>query len=416
MTSGPDNDTVFRQRHIHHIAWLQAQALAERLGHYDPIRLIQLECHARIVPFPPQSVNIRAVCKLAASHSTTGCFRLCSARMKILLLCASLFSFVALADTLELVDTGGKLKEPFGTEFDAAGNAWIVEMISGNRLFKLDPAGAMTHVAGVTEAGYSGDGGAALEAKFNGPHNLAVLSDGNVILSDTWNGVIRHVDVKAGVVSTVKGYAAEKGKERSRGPYCITLGFDGKTVFIANLSQVLTLDLQTHELKVIAGNGKKGVPEDGAVATEAPLVDPRAAAPDRQGNVYILERGGNALRVVDKEGRIHTVVNRTGEKGGDGDGGSALEAMMNGPKHLCVDVDDTVIIADAENHLIRRYDPKTKLITRIAGTGKKGASGAGGDPLQCELVRPHGVTIHPQTKELWITDSYNDRILKLTKN
>ena len=336
--------------------------------------------------------------------------------MKHLLLCLLLSSAAASADTISLVDTGGQLKEPFGTGFDSAGNAWIVEMISGNRLFKLDPSGKMTHVAGQSSAGYSGDGGPALEAKFNGPHNLIVLPDGNVLLSDTWNGVIRHVDVKAGKVSTVKGYAAEKGKERSRGPYCITLGFDGKTVYIANLSQVLTLNLDTHELKVIAGNGKKGVPEDGAVAVEAPLVDPRAAAPDRQGNVYILERGGNALRVVDKDGRIHTVVNRSGKQGGTGDGGPALEATMSGPKHLCVDVDDTVIIADAESHLIRRYDPKTKLITRIAGTGKKGANGVGGDPAQCELARPHGVTIHPQTKELWITDSYNDRILKITKN
>ncbi len=335
--------------------------------------------------------------------------------MKYLLLCLLLSATPALADTISLVDTGGQLKEPFGTEFDSAGNAWIVEMISGNRLFKLDPTGRMTHMAGKTEAGYAGDGGPALEARFNGPHNLIVLPDGNVLIGDTWNGVIRHVDVKTGVVSTVKGYSAEKGKERARGPYCITLGFDGKTVYIANLSQVFTLRLDTHELKVIAGNGQKGVPADGALAVDAPLVDPRAAAPDRQGNVYILERGGNALRVVDSEGRIHTVVNRSGSQGGSGDGGPALDATMNGPKHLCIDVDDTVIIADAESHLIRRYDPKTKLITRIAGTGKKGASGVGGDPTQCELARPHGVTIHPQTKELWITDSYNDRILKITK-
>lgn len=333
-----------------------------------------------------------------------------------LLLPALLFSVIASADTISLVDTGGQLKEPFGTEFDSSGNAWIVEMISGNRLFKLDATGKMTHVAGQLKPGYSGDNGPALQAQFNGPHNLAVLPDGNILIGDTWNGIIRHVDLKADKVTTVKGYAAEKGKERGRGPYCITLGFDGKTVYISNLSQVFALDLATHTAKVIAGNGKKGVPEDGAKATDAPLVDPRAAAPDRQGNVYILERGGNALRVVDKEGRITTVVNRSGKVGGTGDGGPALDATMNGPKHLCVDVDDTVIIADAESHLVRRYDPKTKLITRIAGTGKKGAAGVGGDPSKCELARPHGVTIHPQTKELWITDSYNDRILKISKN
>jgi streptogramin lyase len=85
---------------------------------------------------------------------------------------------------------------------------------------------------------------------------------------------------------------------------------------------------------------------------------------------------------------------------------------MNGPKHLCMDRDGTVVIADAENHVVRRYDPKSGLITRVAGTGKRGTAGLGGDPLQCELARPHGVTIGPDGL-LYITDSYNDRILRI---
>ena len=68
--------------------------------------------------------------------------------------------------------------------------------------------------------------------------------------------------------------------------------------------------------------------------------------------------------------------------------------------------------ADAENHVIRRYAPKTGLITRVAGTGKKGTAGLGGSPLECELARPHGVTV-AKDGTLFITDSYNDRILKI---
>ncbi|MBM3891753.1 MAG: hypothetical protein FJ388_21775, partial [Verrucomicrobia bacterium] len=97
------------------------------------------------------------------------------------------------------------------------------------------------------------------------------------------------------------------------------------------------------------------------------------------------------------------------------DGGPALAATMNGPKHLCVDKDDNVIIADAENNVIRKYLPKEGRIIRVAGTGKKGAAGVGGDPLQCELARPHGVTVHPQTGELYITDTYNNRVLKIVE-
>jgi DNA-binding beta-propeller fold protein YncE len=319
------------------------------------------------------------------------------------------------ADRIVQVAADVPLKEPFGTGFDSQENLWVVEMVAGNRLFKVSREGKVTHVAGKLEPGYSGDGGPALEAQFNGPHNLAVLPNGNLLIGDTWNGVVREVDVAAGTVKTVPGWKAPAGKERGNGPYCINLAPDGKTLHIANLRQVFALDLAAGSSRVIAGNGSKGVPSDGAVATEAPLVDPRAVAADSAGHVYILERGGNALRVVDPEGKIRTVVNRSGEKGFVGDGGKALEAKMNGPKHLCVDHDDTVLIADAENHVIRRYLPKTGVIKRVAGTGKMSPAGLGGDPLACDLARPHGVTIHPQSGELYITDSYNDRILKIVK-
>jgi DNA-binding beta-propeller fold protein YncE len=337
-----------------------------------------------------------------------------------------LLPFIAHADQIVLVAGGekdvvdipaieAKLKEPFGTAFDSGGHMWIVEMVSGNRLLQVDGGGMISHVAGQLKPGDSGDGGPAVRAQFNGPHNLAILPDDNILIGDTWNGRVRLVDMKATTVTTVPGWQAPAGKARGNGPYCITLSFDGKKLYIADLLQVHELDLATHQSKVIAGNGKKGKPEDGAVAVDAPLSDPRAVAPDHQGNVYILERGGNALRVVDKEGRIRTVVNASGKKGGEGDGGPALEATMNGPKHLCVDKDDTVIIADAEAHLVRRYVPSTGKIERIAGTGKQGSAGVGGDPKQCQLSRPHGVTIHPESGALYITDSYNNRVLKIER-
>lgn len=348
--------------------------------------------------------------------------------MKLLrsFLLLSLLSGYSLAERIHLVAGGTQdavgiaateavLKEPFGAEFDAGGHMWIVEMVSGNRLLQVDGGGLITHVAGQLKPGYSGDGGPALRAQFNGPHNLAIQPDGKVLVGDTWNGRVRVVDVKAGTVKTLEGWQAPAGKERGNGPYCITLDFSGTQLYIADLRQVHRLDLATGKSQVIAGNGQKGVPENGALATESPLVDPRAVAADRQGNVYILERNGNALRVVDKEGRIRTVVNASGKKGGEGDGGPALEATMNGPKHLCIDKDDSVLIADAESHLIRRYVPATGKIERIAGTGVKGSAGVGGDPRQCQLARPHGVTVHPQTGEIYITDSYNNRVLKIVK-
>ena len=318
-------------------------------------------------------------------------------------------------DAMDIAATDAVLKEPFGTAFDSGGHMWIIEMVSGNRLLQVDGGGTIQHVAGQLKPGDSGDGGQAIRAQFNGPHNLAILPDDKILIADTWNGRVRVVDVKARIVSTLEGWRAPAGKEKSNGPYCITPNFEGTKLYIADLHQVHELDLATHQSCVIAGNGKRGKPEDGAVAVDAPLSDPRAVAPDRQGNIYILERGGNALRVVDKSGHIRTVVNASGKPGGSGDGGPALEATMNGPKHLCVDKDDSVIIADAEAHLVRRYVPATGRIERIAGTGKQGSAGLDGDPAQCQLSRPHGVAIKPDSGELYITDSYNNRVLKIVR-
>jgi DNA-binding beta-propeller fold protein YncE len=307
------------------------------------------------------------------------------------------------------------LHEPFGAEPDSAGNLFIIEMASGNRLLKVDARGQLTHLAGTGSPGDAGDRVPALSAQFNGPHNLVLLPDGDLLIADTWNGRIRRFHAKMGTVTTVPGYAVPPQASRKSGPYCIALAALGTHIFIADLQRVHSLDLTTAEIKTVAGNGKKGQPEDGAVATEAPLVDPRAVAADRSGNVYVLERGGHALRVVDPAGRIRTVVNAEGRKGATGDGGPGTAATMNGPKHLCIDHDGGVLIADAENHLIRKYWPKDGTITRIAGTGQKGSSGLEGDPKKCELSRPHGVSVHPKTGEIFITDSYNNRILKIAQ-
>lgn len=346
--------------------------------------------------------------------------------LRLLALCGALTLAPALrADKIALVAGGAedktgisalqaKLKEPFGVDFARDGQLFLIEMASGNRLLRLDGQGRLQPVAGRPEAGDSGDGGPALAAQFNGPHNLAILPDGHVLIADTWNGRIRKVDLQTGLVTSLPGYSVPAARARAEGPYCISLDPSGSRLYIADLRRVQVLEFATGKLTLVAGSGEKGIPADGAVATQAPLVDPRAAAVDRRGNVYILERNGHALRVVTTDGKIRTVVNASGQKGATGDGGDGRAATMSGPKHLCIDLEDNVIIADAENNLVRKYLPATGKIVRVAGTGRKGAAGLEGPPEQCELARPHGVTVRADGT-LFITDSYNDRILKITR-
>jgi len=341
------------------------------------------------------------------------------------------------AATLELVAGGGqteknaaalscRLKEPFGVEFLPSGEMLVVEMTSGNRVLKVDRSGILTQIAGTGAKGLSGDGGPALGASFNGIHNLAVTPAGDILLCDSFNNLLRGVDARTGIIRTLAGGvgagASAAGATTNSEPALdarfstliqIALEPSGRHLLMADIGhrRICRLDLASGMIETVAGNGQRGVPSDGAPARQAPLVDPRAVVADGASGFYILERGGNALRHVDAAGVIRTVAG-TGKAGDSGDGGPALQATFNGPKHLCMDRDGSVLIADAENHVVRRYSPATGMVTRVAGTGKAGMGATGGEPLQTALRRPHGVTVGPDGM-LYITDSYNDRVLRL---
>jgi sugar lactone lactonase YvrE len=337
------------------------------------------------------------------------------------------------ADKLVVVAGGGtggdgskaldaKFVEPFAVGFDKAGNMYIAEL-SGGRILKVNTKGVLTTVAGALNAkGYAGDGGPAAKAQFNGMHHLVVAPNDDIYIADTWNHCVRKIDAKTGTITTIagtgkKGFSGDGGpatKAEFGGIYSLDLDAKGERLYLADLDnrRIRVVQLNTGIVTTIAGNGQNGVPEDGAAAKTAPLVDPRAVAVDAKGNVYILERSGHALRVVDPAGKIRTVVGASGKAGATGDGGDAKIATLNGPKHLCIDLDGNVLIADAENNLIRKYLPAEGKIVRIAGTGKQGAAGTGGPPDKAELARPHGVYVHP-SRTLYITDSYNNRIVRI---
>jgi hypothetical protein len=313
------------------------------------------------------------------------------------------------------------LHEPFDVEFTPAGEMIIAEMEHGNRILKVDSRGILRVIAGTGAKGYFGDGGPATAASFSGVHNLAVLPGGDILLADSFSNALRRIDAKTGYIQTMAGNG-KKGFAGDGGPAAaaqfstliqISLDPAGARLFMADIGnrRVRSIDLASGVISTVAGNGQSGIPADGAEAVKAPLVDPRAVVPDAAGGFYILERGGNALRYVDAAGKIKTVAG-TGKMGLSGDGGPGLAATLSGPKYVTLDHDGSVLIADAENNVVRRYSPKTGLITRVAGTGKPGAAGLGGDPLQCQLRRPHGVTV-ARDGTVFITDSYNDRILKI---
>ena len=308
-----------------------------------------------------------------------------------------------------------KLIEPFGVAFDKAGSLYVCEY-RGHRITRVSPSGNISLFAGTGEAGYGGDGGPAARALFNEPHGLAIV-DRQMYVADTRNQRIRKIDLKSGTITTIAGtgkagFSGDGGpaiNAEFNGVFAIAVNKEGNKIYVADLGnrRIRFLDLRSGTIMTVAGNGAEGVPSDGSDAASSPLVDPRAVALDAKGNLYILERRGDALRVVGPRGKIRTLIGPAARDN------PPREPKLNGPKHLCADLDDNVIIADSENHLIRKYFPNEGKTLTIAGTGEKGARLVPQDPVKSQLNRPHGVYVHP-SGSLYISDSDNNRILKMT--
>ena len=317
---------------------------------------------------------------------------------------------------------GAQLFEPFGVAFDKSGNWYICEY-KGHRITKVDAKGNIHLFAGTGKIAYSGDGGPAAEATFNQPHGIVITKDEQMYVADTRNHSIRKIDLKTNRITTIAGtgqpgYSGENGpadKAMFKEAYAIDINRAGDKLYVADLGnkRIRKIDLKSGVITTIAGNGQTGVPVDGTDAGSSPLVDPRAIAVDSKGQIYILERRGNALRVVDRKGKIKTLIGpASGSDSKPQDSRKEAEPKMNGPKHLCVDAKDNVIIADSENHVILKYTPRDNKTVVIAGTGQKGNQLVSDDPLKTQLNRPHGVFVHP-SGALYISDSDNNRVLKM---
>ena len=339
------------------------------------------------------------------------------------------------ADTAVLVAGGGinndgsqavtaKLYQPFAIAFTADDEMLFVEFTGGERLRRVARDGIVTTLGGTGHKGFSGDDGPALSATFNALHDLAIGNDGKIYLADTFNHCIRVFDPKNGTVSGfaggTKGFSGDGGPARSAQfdqAYSIAFSSDHSTLYVVDLgnSRLRGIDMKSGIIKTVAGNGARGVPLDGKLAVNQPLVDLRAVTVASDGTLYLLERAGNALRIVKPDGTMHRVAG-TGKAGSEGNGGPALNAAFNGPKYVSMSKDGSVLIVDTENHQIRRYVPHKQIVELVVGSGIQGTAGIGGDPLTLQLARPHGAFEHPQTGDLYIADSDNHRIVKIVRD
>jgi streptogramin lyase len=318
-----------------------------------------------------------------------------------------------------------RLDQPFHCDLDAAGNLYVAE--AGNHCVRrVDlKTGTITTVAGSGARGYGGDGGPATRATLNEPYAVAVDTNGDLYVVDRLNAVVRKVEGKTAVITTVagngkKGYGGDGGPAvdamlREPNDCCL----DGKGgLLIADVAdwRVRRLDVKAGTISTFAGTGKPAGKVDssrlgdGGPAAQAVLPGARAVCVDGRGNTYVCEREGNAVRKIDARGVITTVAG-TGARGYDGDGGDATRATFNGPKGVRCDRQGNIDVVDTENHAVRRIDAGTNVVTTVAG-GRRGAGGDGGPADRAGLDRPHGCVVDADGT-LYIADTNNHRVRRV---
>ena len=290
--------------------------------------------------------------------------------------------------------------------------------LDNQRIRRLDlKTRRTTTVAGNGEKGYAGDGRPAIEASLNMPHEIQFDAAGHLYIAERDNHVVRKVDAKTGVISTLAGtgspgFAGDGGAASSaqlRQPHSIAIDPHRPRLLICDIGnhRVREVSLATGVIDTYGGTGERQATPDGARLSGTPLNGPRTIAFDRDGNLYLALREGNAIYRVDASTQTLHHVAGTGEQGYSGDGGQGRAAKLAGPKGLAWSR-NSLYVADTESHVIREIDLTTGIIRTVLGTGQRG-DGPEPDPLRCALSRPHGVLVDDRGV-LYVGDSEAHRI------
>lgn len=319
-----------------------------------------------------------------------------------------------------------QVNNPYGMTIGPDGMLYWCDL-GNQRVRRMDLATKrVTDVAGNGQRGYAGDGGPATQASLSAPHELVFDAKGDLYFAERDNNVVRKVDMKTGVISTVAGtgvagFGGDGGpgnKAQLRQPHCVILDRDGNLLICDLMNhRIRRLRLDTGIIETYGGTGEGKPTPDGAPLAGAPLNGPRTMALTLAGDLYLALREGNAILRLDGKAKTWHRVAGAGESGYTGDGGPALDAKFGGsmarlagPKGMTLGPNNTLIVADTESQAIRQIDLKAGTIRTILGTGVMGDC-SGTDPLQCKLNRPHSVLF--ANGVLYVGDSEAHRILLL---
>lgn len=294
--------------------------------------------------------------KLYIADSSNHCIRVISS--------GAISTFAGVCGTAGYFGDGGAatladLDNPTAVALDPNGDVLIADT-SNNVVRIVVPSGIISTFAGNHTPGYTGDNGPATAGSLNAPTAIASDTAGNIYVTDTVNGLVRKINavqtcVTTNNVQTCGNYLSTPIGIGSTGGslnHPNGLAVDANFTIYVSDTSHRVLKFANGALTTYAGNGNVGFSGDGGLATAAVLNDPIGLALDAAGNLYITDANSFRVRVVAPNGIINTIAGSS-HAGYTGDGGSALAAQLDFPHMAIPDGLGNIYIADTGNNVIR---------------------------------------------------------------
>jgi sugar lactone lactonase YvrE len=314
------------------------------------------------------------------------------------------------------------LASPQAVLQDAQFNTYVCDT-AANRIRRIGSGGSLATLAGPGGGAHGGDANApATAAQLDAPAAVAVDEQRNLLyVADRARHRVRRVDLSTGQISAFAGTGAP-GPGGDGGPATAAqllapegLAYDSSrdVLYIADTGnhRVRVVEPATGVITTVAGTGAAGDGPDG-LATACALRGPTGLYVVG-GDLYIADTGNHRVRVL--EGADITVVAGQGFAAGAGfygNGISALAAQFSQPRGVAASAAGVVYIADTGNRRIRRVDPATGVVTRIAGTGAAGSTGDNNPALGATFQAPSGLAITP-AGDLCVADPLAFRVRRI---
>ena len=360
-----------------------------------------------------------------------------------------------------------------GTFYGQAMTAGDIYTIAGNATAATPPV-ALPSGSGYVWTGTPASGVAAVSAELDGPSDVAIDANGNVLIADSALYVVQAVAESTG---TFYGQAMTAGDIYTiaapalpTSPFAaatvdgnptvsVTVDFHGNVVFGTSSGvNVLAGATGTFYGQAMAAGGiytvaGSGVPftqydnlQSGGSATNGGLYEVSSVKVDVAGNLVVAETEGNLVWVVAEgtgtyygqamtAGDAYIIAggasieagNGLADGGYSGDSGPGASAQIDSPTGVAIDAGGNVLIADYGNDLVRVVAGATTTgttygqsmtagdIYTIAGTADTaGSSGNGGSATSADLSSPGGIAVGPNVtnsvQQVFVSDSGNDEI------